>query len=156
MEFQGDMSQLPLYETLDASFPPGLMPQGLEHRIKWMVRRKLRDIGYRVNFPEGEEWQAVVEAFTLAGLDRMHRSFGVNPWFWVVAWPAVFGAAAADFWPEIATADELRCVAAQVCAAHLEAIMLKRALSDIDAAKFYLSFCLIYCIQCIHADHAHR
>ena len=33
----------------------------------------------------------------------MYEAYGQNPWFWGVAWPAVFGAAAMEFWPQTAT-----------------------------------------------------
>lgn len=124
----------PLYETLESTFPRGLMPEGLEATIKCKVRRRLRDIGYRVMFPEGEPWADVVECFAIASLDRVHRSFGEHPWFWVVAWPGVIGAAAADFWEEIGTPMTRRAVASAATAAHLEALLVKRALGNSDVA----------------------
>jgi len=110
------------------------MPEGLEATIKCKVRRRLRDIGYRVMFPEGEPWADVVECFAIASLDRVHRSFGEHPWFWVVAWPGVIGAAAADFWEEIGTPITRRAVASAATAAHLEALLVKRALGNSDVA----------------------
>lgn len=123
----------PLYETLGASFPSGLFPQGMEDTIKNRVRRRLRDIGYRVVFPPDEPWQGVLELFAIAALERMHRGYGENPWFWVVAWPTVFGAAAVDFWPEVGSPAERRMVAADAAAQHLEAILIRAALNDSDA-----------------------
>lgn len=123
----------PLYDTLTALFPAGLFSEGLEATIKHRVRRRLRDIGYRVVFPPGEPWEGVVELFAIAGLERMHRGYGENPWFWVVAWPSVFGAAAVDFWPEVGTSEERRLIAAEAASAHLEAILIRVALSDSDA-----------------------
>mmetsp|Transcript_18997 Transcript_18997/g.44659 ORF Transcript_18997/g.44659 Transcript_18997/m.44659 type:complete len:350 (-) Transcript_18997:119-1168(-) len=124
----------PLYQTLVAAFPQGLMPEGLENTIRWKVRRRLRDIAYRVVFPPEEQWQTVVEHFAIAGIERIHRAFGDNPWFWVMAWPSVFGAAALEFWPEHGTPAERRCVAADASAAHLEALLISRALGDSEAA----------------------
>lgn len=124
---------MPLYETLVTAFPQGLMPEGLEHSIRGKVRKRLRDIGYRVVFPPGESWQTVLEHFAIAGIERIHRGFGDNPWFWVVAWPSVFGAAAVDFWPEVGTPEERRALAADASASHLEAILITRALQDSEA-----------------------
>jgi len=45
----------------------------------------------------------------------------------------VFGAAAADFWPEHGTPQERRHVAAEACAAHLEAMLLTRTIRDAGA-----------------------
>jgi len=123
----------PLWETLEASFPSGLFPDGLEYTIKAKVRKRLRDFGWRIIFPEGDPWQVVIESFAIGGLERIHRGFGDNPWFWVVAWPSVFGAAAADFWPEIGEAAERRLVAYNAAAAHLEAILIRHALADENA-----------------------
>jgi len=123
----------PLYDTLSAIFPAGLFPEGLEATIKHRVRRRLRDIGYRVVFPDNEPWQGVVELFAIAGLERLHRGYGENPWFWVVAWPSVFGAAAVDFWPEVGSPEERRMIASEAASAHLEAILIRVALSDSDA-----------------------
>lgn len=117
----------PLYETLVASFPKGLMPEGLEANIQGKIRKRLRDIGYRVVFPANEEWQIVVEYFAIAALDRLHRSFADNPWFWVVSWPSVLGAAAVDFWPEVANPSQRRIVACDAGAAHLESLLISRA-----------------------------
>mmetsp|Transcript_104711 Transcript_104711/g.312768 ORF Transcript_104711/g.312768 Transcript_104711/m.312768 type:complete len:486 (-) Transcript_104711:157-1614(-) len=123
----------PLYETLVAAFPRGLMQEGLEHSIRGKVRRKLRHIGYNVEFQPGEPWQIIVEHFAIAGIDRIHRGFGDNPWFWVVSWPSVFGAAAAEFWPEVGTPEERHSLAAAASAGHLEAILITRALIDSES-----------------------
>jgi len=101
--------------------------------MQYKVRRRLRDVGWRVVFPPGEAWQTVVEHFAIAGIEKMQRGFGHDPWFWVVAWPSVFGAAAADFWPEHGTPQERRHVAAEACAAHLEAMLLTRTIRDAGA-----------------------
>jgi len=124
---------LPLYETLVAAFPQGLMPEGLEHSMRGKVRKRLRDIGYRVAFLPGEPWQTVIEHFAIASVERIHRGFGDNPWFWVVQWPRVFGAAAVDFWPEVGAPAERHALAADASAAHLEAILVTRALYDSEA-----------------------
>jgi len=120
----------PLFETLGASFPAGLFPDGVEQTVKHRVRRRLRDIGYRVVFPPDEPWESVIELFAIAGLERMHRGYGENPWFWVVAWPGVFGAAAVDFWPEQGEASQRRMIAAEAAHQHLEAILIRAALND--------------------------
>lgn len=122
----------PLYETLCAAFPSGMLPQGIADNIQHKIRRRLRDIGYRVEFPEGEDWDMALEAFSIASLERIYKCFGEQPWFWVLAWPAVFGAAAADFWPEIATPGERRKVASEACAAHLESMLMRTALGAND------------------------
>jgi len=127
-----DTGGAPLWETVNASFPNGLFPEGLEYTIKGKIRKRLRDLGYRVTFPPGEEWQIVVECFAIAGLERLHRGFGENPWFWVVAWPSIFGAAAVDFWPEVGPAIERRSVASDAATAHLEAILIRTALGNAD------------------------
>lgn len=123
----------PLYETLEATFPRGLMPDGLEVRIKYKVRRRLREVGYRVLFPDSEPWEDIMECFAIASLDRLHRSYGEHPWFWIVAWPAVLGAAAADFFEQAGTAAERRAVASATTAAHLEALLVSRALDSADS-----------------------
>mmetsp|Transcript_50525 Transcript_50525/g.134378 ORF Transcript_50525/g.134378 Transcript_50525/m.134378 type:complete len:364 (-) Transcript_50525:324-1415(-) len=123
----------PLWETLEASFPRGLMPWGLENAIKGRIRKRLRDIAHRVQFPPGEPWERVVETFSIASLERIHRGYGDNPWFWVVCWPQVLGAAAVEYWAEIASAAQRRAVATDAAAAHLEALLMSRALSDCDA-----------------------
>lgn len=128
-----DVGGAPLWDTLEASFPSGLFPDGLEYAIKGKIRKRLRDFGYRVSFPEGDPWQVVIESFAIGGLERLHRGFGDNPWFWVVAWPSVFGAASADFWPDVGSAAERRAVAYNAAAAHLEAILIRHALGDADA-----------------------
>lgn len=123
----------PLYETLEATFPRGLMPEGLEVRMKYKVRRRLRDVGYRVLFPDDEPWEDIMECFAIASLERLHRSYGEHPWFWIVAWPAVLGAAAADFFEQAGTAAERRAVACTATAAHLEALLVSRALHSADS-----------------------
>jgi len=128
-----DSGGAPLYETLEASFPQGILSQGLEVSVKARIRQRLRDIGYRVQFLPGEPWEHVVEAFAIASLERIQRGYSANPWFWVVAWPAVIGAAATDFFPEVATAGERRVVANNAAAAHIEAMLLSHALRDTDA-----------------------
>lgn len=120
----------PLHETLEASFPRGLMPEGLEATLKHKVRTRIRDFSYRVNFPEDEPWEFVVETFAIAAVDRLHRTFGDNPWFWVVAWPGVMGAAAADFFPQVSSGMERRLVAMDATASHLEALLLSRSLAE--------------------------
>lgn len=122
----------PLYETLEFSFPRGIMPAGLEHSLKRRLRKKLRALGYRLEFPSGDPWEAIVETFSIAGLEGIHRSYGNNPWFWVVAWPGVFGAAASDFWPGVGSAIERRAVATTAAAAHLESILASTALDQPD------------------------
>jgi hypothetical protein len=46
----------------------------------------------------GEPWEPVLEGFVNAGLDKLHEAYGATPWFWGQAWPAIFGAAAAEWW----------------------------------------------------------
>lgn len=126
----GNFYSADLCTTLLSAFPQGLMPPGMETEMQYKVRRRLRDVGWRVIFPPGEAWQTVVEHFAIAGIEKMQRGFGHDPWFWVVAWPSVFGAAAADFWPEHGTPQERRHLAAEACAAHLEAMLLSRTIRD--------------------------
>mmetsp|Transcript_56361 Transcript_56361/g.104272 ORF Transcript_56361/g.104272 Transcript_56361/m.104272 type:complete len:332 (+) Transcript_56361:157-1152(+) len=120
---------LPLYDTLQMAFPEGLVMQGMEVSIQCKVRRRLRQTGYKVHFPT-PEWTRVVEYFAIAALERLHRAYGGQPWFWVVQWPNVLGAAAAEFWPQVGTAIERRAVAMEAGAAHLEALLLSTALAE--------------------------
>lgn len=130
-----DTGGAPLWETLDASFPTGLFPQGLEYEIKGKIRRRIREIGYRVEFPEGEDWESIVECFALVGLEKLHNSFGENPWFWVVAWPSIFGAAAVDFWPDVGSGVERRLIASAAAHQKFEAVLIRRALGSTDVGS---------------------
>lgn len=120
----------PLYETLEETFPRGLMPDGLEMNIKHKIRRRLRDIGYRVLFPENEPWEDVVEVFATHSLEKIYKTFAANPWFWTVCWPSVVGAAAADFFPEAGSRAERRGIATDATAASLEGLLLSHALEN--------------------------
>ena len=95
--------------------------------------KRLRDISASIQFPPNEPWQSTIEIFAVAGLDKIYRSFLEQPWFWVVVWPAVFGAAAAEFFPQVGTPDERRWVALETAASYLEALLLNRALSNAGA-----------------------
>ena len=112
-----------LYTTLDGAFPKSIMPTGLEHTLKQRIRKKLRTIGYDTFFRPDENWERTVGNFAIRGLDSIHTAYGQNPWFWGVAWPAVLGAAAADFWPFMATSLERRAVAHAATKRHLEALL---------------------------------
>merc|ERR1711924_9172 len=97
----------------------------------------------------GEPWADVVECFAIASLDRVHRSFGEHPWFWVVAWPGVIGAAAADFWEEIGTPVTRRAVASAATAAHLELSWS----SGLWGTQMWLMLCLrLLCWDCERSD----
>ena len=54
----------------------------------------------------------------------MYVAYGQNPWFWGVAWPAVFGAAAMEFWPRTATPLERRSAAHFAAKVHLEKLFV--------------------------------
>ena len=86
-----------LWETLDGALPKAIMPDGLARELQRKIRKELRDIGWDAYASPGPTWVQTVESFSTRGLDRMYEAYGQNPWFWGVAWPAVFGAAAMDF-----------------------------------------------------------
>ena len=110
-----------LYTTLEGAFPKAIMPTGLEHALKCRIRKKLRTAGWDTLFRPGEDWKRIIEGFAFRGLDKVYTAYGYNPWFWAVAWPAVLGAAAADFWPRVATSLERRFVAHAASKERLEA-----------------------------------
>eukprot|EP00927_Polykrikos_kofoidii_P067046 TRINITY_DN62583_c0_g1_i1.p1 TRINITY_DN62583_c0_g1~~TRINITY_DN62583_c0_g1_i1.p1 ORF type:complete len:416 (-),score=65.19 TRINITY_DN62583_c0_g1_i1:64-1311(-) len=124
---------VPFWQTLESCFPCGILPSGIENALKGRIRKRLRDVGYRVAFLPGEPWEHMIELFAIAGLDRIHRGYGDNPWFWVVSWPEVLGAAAADFWPDVGPAQERRRLATAAAAGHLEALLMSRALGNSQA-----------------------
>ena len=103
-----------LYTTLDGAFPKSIMPTGLEHILKQKIRKKLR----------GD--------FAIRGLDKIYTAYGQNTWFWAVAWLAVLGAAAADFWPFMATSLERRAVAHAATKRHLEALFAAHTTDGTD------------------------
>ena len=116
-----------LYTTLDGAFPKSIMPIGVEHNLKQKIRKKLRKVGWDTLFRPGEEWERTVGGFAIRALDTVYTAYGQNPWFWGVAWPAVLGAAAADFWPHVATPLERRAVAHDATKGHLNALFAAHA-----------------------------
>jgi len=122
-----------LYTTLHEQWPCGIMPDELANRIMVRVRRCLREIGYRVVFQAGEPWEIIIEHFAIASLERVNRGWSDNPWFWVVGWPAVVGAAAIDFFPDAGTPQARYMVASDATAAYFEALLMRRAIEEPDA-----------------------
>ena len=121
-----------LYTTLDGAFPKSIMPIGVEHNLKQEIRKKLRKVGWDTLFRPGEEWERTVGGFAIRALDTVYTAYGQNPWFWGVAWPAVLGAAAADFWPHVATPLERRAVAHDATKGHLNALFAAHATEGTD------------------------
>ena len=121
-----------LYTTLDGAFPKSIMPIGVEHNLKQKIRKKLRKVGWDTLFRPGEEWERTVGGFAIRALDIVYTAYGQNPWFWGVAWPAVLGAAAADFWPHVATPLERRAVAHDATKGHLNALFAAHATEGTD------------------------
>ena len=121
-----------LYITLDGAFPKSIMPIGVEHNLKQKIRKKLRKVGWDTLFRLGEEWERTVGGFAIRALDTVYTAYGQNPWFWGVAWPAVLGAAAADFWPHVATPLERRAVAHDATKGHLNALFAAHATEGTD------------------------
>ena len=121
-----------LYTTLDGAFPKSIMPIGVEHNLKQKIRKKLRKVGWDTLFRPGEEWERTVGGFAIRALDTVYTAYGQNPWFWGVAWPAVLGAAAADFWPHVATPLERRAVAHDATKGHLNALFAAHATEGTD------------------------
>ena len=121
-----------LYITLDGAFPKSIMPIGVEHNLKQKIRKKLRKVGWDTLFRPGEEWERTVGGFAIRALDTVYTAYGQNPWFWGVAWPAVLGAAAADFWPHVATPLERRAVAHDATKGHLNALFAAHATEGTD------------------------
>ena len=113
-----------LWETLDGAFPKAIMPDGLARGLHNKILKKLRRIGWDAHASPGPTWVQTVESFSTRGLDRMYEAYGQNPWFWGVAWPAVFGAAAMDFWPLTATPLERRSAAHFAAKVHLEKLFV--------------------------------
>ena len=121
-----------LYTTLDGAFPKSIMPIGVEHNLKQKIRKKLRKVGWDTLFRPGEEWERTVGGFAIRALDTVYTAYGQNPWFWGVAWPAVLGAAAADFWPHVATSLERRVVAHAATKGCLEGLLADLATDGRD------------------------
>ena len=119
-----------LWETLDGAFPKAIMPDGLAHTLQRKIRKKLRTIGYDTHFSPGVTWEQTVDGFSARGRDRMHEGYGQNLWFWGVAWPAVFGAAAMEFWPRTATPLERRSAAHVATKGHLEELVMAHAMDS--------------------------
>ena len=120
-----------MWWTLETSFPPNLLPRGMEKRKKEKIRRKLRDLGNQIVFPPEDPWEEVLEFFGIAAIDKLHNSYGDSPWFWVVAWPAVIGAAAVHFWPDCdGEPIERHAIASVACAAHLQQLLKERSLEN--------------------------
>ena len=113
-----------LWETLDGAFPKAIMPDGLARALQIKIRKKIRDIGWDAETWPGPTWVQTIERFATRGLDRIHVAYGQHPWFWGVAWPAVFGAAAMDFWPRTATPLERRSAAHFAAKVHLEKLFV--------------------------------
>ena len=111
MCLMGKTFVITFFITLDGAFPKSIMPIGVEHNLKQKIRKKLRKVGWDTLFRPGEEWERTVGGFAIRALDTVYTAYGQNPWFWGVAWPAVLGAAAADFWPHVATPLERHAVA---------------------------------------------
>lgn len=119
-----------LYTTLNMSIPAGLFCTKLQANLETRIRKRLRDVGYKLTYLAGQPWEELVEAFAIASLDRIHLGYGYNPWFWVVGWPDVLGAAAAEFFPGMAMEAERRQVASTAAAGELEALLMRHALED--------------------------
>ena len=113
-----------LWETLDGAFPKAIMPDGLARELQRKILKKLRRIGWGAHASPGPTWVQTVDSFSTRGLDRMYEAYGQNPWFWGVAWPAVFGAAAMEFWPRTATPLERRSAAHAAAKGHLEELFV--------------------------------
>lgn len=122
-------------ETLHRAFPHGVVPDQLEYALQGRIRKKLRVVGWEVCFPPGDMWEGSIEAFAIKGLDKIHAGYGTNPWFWGVAWPAVLGAAAVDFWPAVGTPLERHAVASAAAQSHLEALLASHAVAGVDPLK---------------------
>ena len=87
------------------AFPVGLMSAGLARRIQTKVRKKIRDIGFLVEFSPRFPARQVIEDFAVACITRLQACYGSNPWFYAVIWPQVLGAAACSFWPDMLTPE---------------------------------------------------
>ena len=124
------------------------MLSGKESQLKQRIRKKLRTVGYEVNFSHDEKWERTIETFATNGLDRIDSAYGRNPWFWGVAWPAVFGAAAADSWPDIATPLERRVVAHASAKGHLETLLIAQGFGDAELLTVAWSERCERCVEC--------
>jgi len=107
--------------------PRGIIPPELEIGFQCCVRKCLREIGNWVVFPVGETSQSSIEHFAIASFDMVNSDWSQNTKSWVAGWPAVIGAAATDFFPDVATPQARGMVAQDAAAAYLEALLLRRA-----------------------------
>ena len=100
------------------------MPDGSARELQRKIFKTLRRVGWNAHDSPGPTWVQTVESFSTRGLDRMYEAYGQNPWFWGVAWPAVFGAAAMEFWPRTATPLERRSAVHFAAKVHLEKLFV--------------------------------
>ena len=85
----------------------------------------------------GEDWRSTIEGFARRSLNKIYMAYGYNPWFWGVAWPAVLGAAAADFWPRVSTSLERRAAAHAATRNHLEVLYADIATDGTDPLALF-------------------
>lgn len=119
----------PLWDALWEAFPHNIMPEGIANAVQRRVRRRLRQIAEAMVAVPGCAWQPLIEDFAIAGLERIHKGYGTNPWFWVVDWPEVLGAAAVELFAVGTHTERWRC-ALECCSGHFEAMVMRAALSD--------------------------
>ena len=138
-----------LYETLEAAWPRHFISDGLAYTLRWKIRNTLRRVSYRVVFTEEEAWQETIKNYAIAAMDRLHWAYFGHPWFWAMAWPAVFAAAAVELFPGIGTFAELRWTAAEAAQTHFAALLVHTAAHD-STAVYGLPGPAVMAMQLLH------
>lgn len=118
------------YTTLSGVFPSEFLTPDLAAAVQGKIRKKIRDIGWKVKFPPAVPgtWQMAIESFAMVSVHKCHEAYGHHPWFFLVPWPLVVAAAAAEWWRDFPYgSDHDRWdVAMMMGWTEMQAIMLRR------------------------------
>lgn len=120
----------PVWETMEMSFPSGVIPEGIAHDIKARILKKFQNLAATMVFHANVPWELTIVSFAVLGVQRAFRAWQDNPWYWLVAWPQILGAAAAQWFPQAGDMARRRDVAHNASMDRFHAMVMKKALRE--------------------------